>query len=93
MAELNHRDKLIKEVIGVIFEAVHLHHLNRDNVAATTLLTKGGLNLDSIDILEIVVAIEHHFKVKVINAEIGKQIFQSIGSITDFIMTAPRIGS
>jgi acyl carrier protein len=88
MAELNQHDQIVKEVIDVIFKAVHLQHLDKNEVGPMTPLTQGGLNLDSIDILEIVVAVEHHFHVKVASAETGKKYFQSIGSITDFIITA-----
>lgn len=93
MDELNQREQLAKEVIDVIVEAVHLQHINKSDVNLSTPLTQGGLNLDSIDILEIVVAIEHRFHVKVVDAEMGKKYFQTIGSIVEFILTPKKVSS
>jgi acyl carrier protein len=41
-----------------------------------------------VDILEIVVAIEHKYKVKVKDADVGRKYFTSIGGIADFITDA-----
>jgi len=86
MNELNRREQLAPEVINLIIEAVHLQSLNRAEINLTTPLTQGGLNLDSIDILEIVIAVEHRFGLKVTDAETGKKYFQSIGTVVDFIL-------
>lgn len=80
------RQQLVDEVTTLIIEAVNLHHLNRAEINADTTLGKGGLNLDSVDILEIVVSIEQRFKVKVQDADAGKKVFASIGGIADFIL-------
>lgn len=82
------RESLINEVTSLIIEAVNLHHMNRAEIHAETPLGKGGLNLDSVDILEIVVSIEQRFKVKVQDAEAGKRVFSNIGGIADFIITS-----
>jgi acyl carrier protein len=83
---LNQKDTVMKEVVDVIVDAVHLHHINKSHINSDTALTQGGLNLDSIDVLEIVVAIEHKFGVKVGDAETGKKYFKSVGSISDFVI-------
>lgn len=81
------RDQVVNTVTDTIIDAVRLHHLDRNQITSETVLTQGGLNLDSIDILEVVVAIEHKFGVKIASPEVGKKYFQSIGSIADFLMT------
>lgn len=44
-----------------------------------------GLELDSVDALEIVVQIEKKFKKKIKNEDIKMDYFKSVKSLTDFI--------
>lgn len=78
-------NNLLAEVRNVIVQAVNLHHVKPETMTASTTLGPEGLNLDSIDILEVVLAVERHFNVKVENSEKGREYFRSIGTITDFI--------
>lgn len=82
----------VQEVIDVIVNAVNLHHLPPGSITAETSLRDGGLELDSIDILEVVVAIEHHFKVKVGDAETAKEHFRTIGQIAAYVQTLKNAG-
>ncbi len=80
------RDLLVAEVKALIVKAVNLHHFPIDSIQESTTLGAGGLNLDSIDALEIVVTIEKHFGVKVSDMAKGQEYFRNIGSITDFVL-------
>ena len=75
----------LNEVISVIRNSVNLHHLDAGRFTPETSLRDGGLDLDSVDILEIIVAVEHHFGVKIEDAEMGKKYFRTIGSITELV--------
>ncbi|MBW1923699.1 MAG: acyl carrier protein, partial [Deltaproteobacteria bacterium] len=44
-----------------------------------------GLGLDSIDALELVVAIEKHFDVIIEDEDVGKRAFASIDALCEFI--------
>jgi len=77
----------VKDVASVIINAVNLHHLPADSITAETSLREGGLELDSIDILEVVIAIEHHFGIKVGDAEVAKEHFRSIGKIASYVQS------
>ncbi len=77
----------LNDVINVIRNSVNLHHLDASRFTPETSLREGGLELDSVDILEIIVAIEHHFGVKVDDAEMGKKYFRTIGSIAELVAT------
>lgn len=77
--------QVVSNVIDAIFESVNLRFVDRDTVGEDTVLGQGGLGLDSVDILEVVVAIEHKFGVKVQDKKSGMDIFQSIGSIAKFV--------
>jgi acyl carrier protein len=46
----------------------------------------GGLGLDSIDALELVVSMEKTFGVGVPNSEVAKTALQSVNSIHDYIV-------
>ncbi|HMN68958.1 MAG TPA: phosphopantetheine-binding protein [Bdellovibrionales bacterium] len=75
----------LNEVVNVIRNSVNLHHLEPSRFTPETSLREGGLELDSVDILEVIVAIEHHFGVKVEDAETGKKYFRTVGTIADFV--------
>ena len=78
-------DELFHQVTLAILKAVNLNHIDLKTITADTSLREGGLELDSIDLLEIIVTIESQFGVKVSNAEIGKKYFQTVGTITQFV--------
>jgi acyl carrier protein len=76
---------LISEIKTLLIDLLNLRHLNPDDLTADTLL-HDDLNLDSIDILELVVGIENKYGIKIENAEKGKEIFKSLGSIAGFVL-------
>lgn len=79
------RNILTNKVIDIIFSSLNLRHIDRQSVNESTQLVKGGLNLDSIDILELIVNFEQNFKIKLNETEAYAQHFQNIGSVVDFI--------
>lgn len=81
------RNALISEIKDLIINAVGLHHVKPEQLSAETSLMTGGLELDSVDILEIVVVIEQQYGIKVSSAEMGAKYFRNIGTIADLIQT------
>ncbi len=79
------RNVLTTKVIDIIFSSLNLRHVDRSTVNESTQLVKGGLNLDSIDILELIVNFEQNFNIKLNETEAYAQHFQNIGSVVDFI--------
>ena len=75
----------LNDVISVIRDSVNLHHLDISRFTPETSLREGGLELDSVDILEVIVAIEHKFGVKVDDAESGKKYFRTIGTVAELV--------
>jgi acyl carrier protein len=45
----------------------------------------GGLGLDSIDALEIVLELQRSFGVEISDEETGKRVLRSVGTIVEFI--------
>lgn len=76
---------LVGEIAALVVAAVNLHHIDPATLAAETSLRDGGLELDSVDMLEVIVAVEQKFGVKVANAETGKKYFRTIGGIAEFV--------
>jgi acyl carrier protein len=85
MSTLTDRSRLVADIIEVIVSAVNLKHLDRSTITESTSLTDGGLGLDSIDILEIIVALEQRFGVKIRDAETGRKVLRTIGTVADFV--------
>lgn len=79
------RNTLTDKVIDIIFSALNLRHIDRKTVNEGTPLTQGGLNLDSVDILELIVNFETSFGIKLNESENYAQHFRNIGGIVDFI--------
>ncbi|MEI8107441.1 MAG: phosphopantetheine-binding protein [Verrucomicrobiota bacterium] len=50
----------------------------------------GGLGLDSIDALELVVSLEKNYGVSVPNSEAAKVALASINALHDYILAHPR---
>ena len=46
----------------------------------------GGLGLDSIDALELVVLVEERYHVSIPDEEVGKRAFASVSALIDFIL-------
>ncbi|HEX2880514.1 MAG TPA: phosphopantetheine-binding protein [Polyangiaceae bacterium] len=80
------REQMLDQVINVILESVNLRHVVRADLTADTSLRTGGLELDSVDMLEVIIAIEHQFGVKVEDAAAGEKHFRSLGAVADFIL-------
>ena len=49
------------------------------------LFGEGGLGLDSIDALEIIVLIEKNYGIKILNSEKVKEIFYSVRTLAEYI--------
>lgn len=84
------KEAFTKEIAQVIMDAVNINHIDISDVSAETSLMGGGLDLDSVDLLEAIVAIEHHYNIKISNADEGKEYFQSIGKIAEFVQLKCR---
>ena len=45
----------------------------------------GDIDMDSLDILLLVTSIEKEFGIKVPNAAVGRQVFESVATLTQFV--------
>jgi acyl carrier protein len=79
------REELVDEIKRLIVDSVNLQHIPLSDITESTTLFGEGLGLDSVDVLEIVVAVERKYGLRVRDAQVGKSTFRSVGSIADFV--------
>jgi len=58
-----------------------------EEIGDATPLFDGGLGLDSIDVLELVLEIERSFGVAVTDEETGKKVLRSVDTIAEYIVS------
>jgi acyl carrier protein len=74
---------LLERVIGVLRESLGLSENQR--IDAKTRLLQAGLTLDSVALLEFVMALEEAFHCEIDDSEINSLRFASVGAVADFM--------
>lgn len=69
----------------LIIESLNLEGVTSDMIGEDDPLFGDGLGLDSVDALELVIALEKKLGVKIRSHEIDPQVFASINSILRFV--------
>lgn len=69
----------------LLVDTLHLEGLAPSTIADDAPLFGEGLGLDSIDALELVVALEKEFGVRIQSHEVGKEAFASVSALAAFI--------
>ena len=69
----------------LIVDNLHLEGLRPEMIDEQAPLFGDGLGLDSVDALELVVAVEKEFGIKIKSNEIGRDVFSSVASLAQFI--------
>ncbi len=83
-ADLNTQINLNTQIKQGIVRSLRLPILWQDIDDAVPLFD-GGLGLDSIDVLELVLEIERMFGVAITDEETGKQALRSVNTIAEFV--------
>lgn len=79
-------EEIILELKEQIIEVLNLEDLTPEDIDTTApLFGDGGIGLDSIDALEIIVLLEKNYGIRLANASEGKAIFTSIESIAKYV--------
>lgn len=80
------KETLKSELKHLVIETLRLEDVEPDTIQDEEPLFVEGLGLDSIDALELVVAIEKNYGVLIEDEEVGFEAFASIEALADFIM-------
>ncbi len=78
-------DALKQEVKELIISSLGLTDIQPEGIDDAAPLFQEGLGLDSIDALELAVAIERKFRVTIPDEAVGKRAFSSVNSLTAYI--------
>jgi len=80
------KKSLKSELKSLLIDTLHLEDIGPDDIRDNAPLFGEGLGLDSVDALEIVVALERTYGVVIEDEEVGKNAFASIDVLADFIL-------
>jgi len=69
----------------LIVESLHLEGLTPADIADDAPLFGEGLGLDSVDALELVVALEKEYGMRIQSHEVDKSVFASVASLAEFV--------
>jgi len=78
-------EELIPKVKQMIIESLRIEGMSPDEIETDAPLFGEGLGLDSIDALQLVVAMEKDFGAVVPDAATGTKVFASVRSMADYI--------
>lgn len=78
-------EELIEKVKRMIIDSLRIEGMSPAEIDADAPLFGEGLGLDSIDALQLVVAMEKEFGTVVPDAATGSTVFVSVRSMADFI--------
>ena len=78
-------EELILELKNEIINVLNLEGVKPEDIATDDELFGGGLGLDSIDALELIVLVEKNYGIKLKDPAQGKEIFRSVRTMAEFI--------
>ena len=79
-------EELIEKLKGELIAELNLEEIKPADIdAEAPLFGDGGLGLDSIDALEIILILERNYGIKIDNPAQGKEIFYSVKTLADYI--------
>jgi acyl carrier protein len=78
-------DALHTQLKSLIIETLRLEDVQVDDIPDDEALIGGGLSLDSIDALELVVRLEKEFGVKIASSEESRTALASVNSLADYL--------
>jgi acyl carrier protein len=95
LKELNvsSREELIHNIKKMIIEVCDVKDVKPEDVPTDVPFIggTGPLKLDSLDAIEIAMAIRYEFGVELKNASTAAKAMQSFDSLADFIIEAPKV--
>ena len=78
-------EELILELKNELINVLNLEGVKPEDIATDDELFGGGLGLDSIDALELIVLLEKNYGIKLKDPAQGKEIFRSVRTMAEFV--------
>ena len=79
-------EQLREELKVIVIEAVMLQITPADLADTQPLFGPSGLGLDSVDALQLVVALDKHYGIKITDAEVAQHVLATVSSMADAIV-------
>jgi acyl carrier protein len=80
------RGEVKSRLRDMIVRELRLQGVKPEEIGDDQPLAGGRLGFDSIDILELIVAIEKHFQVRIKDGDAAALAFRSVDALTDYVM-------
>ena len=85
-------EKLIEELKVKIIKTLNFTDIVPDDINSDNQLVGGELDIDSIDILELVIMIEKDYSVLIDTKELGEKVFSNLKTLAEYIhKNSPKI--
>ena len=78
-------NELKQELKNLIVQTLKLDDVSPEEIVDSEPLFREGLGLDSIDALELTVALEKRYKLSIPDEDVGKRAFVSIDTLATFV--------
>src|SRR4051794_4414350 len=78
-------DALRKDIKELIITSLNLEGVTPEQIVDDAPLFQEGLGLDSIDALELAVAIERKYRVTIPDEAVGKKVFSSVTALASYV--------
>lgn len=78
-------DTLVDELKTLIIEHLNLEDVDPEEVNPDAPLFGGGLGLDSVDALELVMLMETTYGARIESSEVGKTAFATLNTLARFV--------
>ncbi|AEW22383.1 putative acyl carrier protein [Tannerella forsythia 92A2] len=78
-------DELILELKNELIKVLNLEGVKPEDIGDDSELFGGGLGLDSIDALELIVLLEKNYGIKFKDPAQGKEIFKSVRTMAEYV--------
>jgi acyl carrier protein len=76
---------LKQDIKELIISSLNLSDVSPDQIVDDAPLFQEGLGLDSIDALELAVAIERKYRVTIPDEAVGKKVFSSVSALAAYV--------
>lgn len=80
------KEALVEELKALIIKSLRLEDVLPGDIDPESPLFGSGLGLDSIDALELVVALEKKYGIRIPDEDVGKEAFASVNALAAYVL-------